>query len=79
MRVRFLGIATVAILLCAGMVNAQTLYSFEAPAVNPDGFGPNGGGVTVTQDTIGATDRHAFDEGERCRGRNFRRRLDWRR
>jgi hypothetical protein len=38
------------------MVQAQTLYSFEAPPVNPDGFGPNGGGVTVTQDTIGATD-----------------------
>jgi len=33
------------------------LYSFETgtPA-NPDGFGPNGGGVTVAQDTIGATD-----------------------
>ena len=56
MRFRFVGIATVAILLCAGMVNAQTLYSFEAPPVNPDGFGPNGGGVTVAQDTIGATD-----------------------
>src|SRR4051812_8877910 len=56
MRFRFVGIAMVAILLCAGMVNAQTLYSFEAPPVNPDGFGPNGGGVTVTQDTIGATD-----------------------
>jgi hypothetical protein len=56
MRLWFLGIATAAILLCAGMVNAQTLYSFEAPPVNPDGFGPNGGGVTVSQDTIGATD-----------------------
>jgi len=31
------------------------LYSFENPPVNPDGFGPNGGGVTVSQDTIGAT------------------------
>lgn len=50
------GIATVAILLCASVVHAQTLYSFEAPPVNPDGFGPNGGGVTVTQDMIGATD-----------------------
>jgi hypothetical protein len=36
---------------------ATTLaYSFEAPPTNPDGFGPNGGGVTVTQDTIGATE-----------------------
>jgi hypothetical protein len=35
---------------------AAPAYSFEAPPVNPDGFGPNGGGVTVTQDTIGATD-----------------------
>jgi len=34
---------------------AVLLYSFEAPPVNPDGFGPNGGGVTVTQDTVGAT------------------------
>jgi len=35
---------------------ATTLaYSFEAPPTNPDGFGPNGGGVTVSQDTIGAT------------------------
>jgi len=34
---------------------AVLLYSFEAPPVNPDGFGPNGGGVTITQDTVGAT------------------------
>jgi hypothetical protein len=53
------GIAA-AILVCAGTVRAQTLYSFEAPPVNPDGFGPNGGGVTVSQETglgaIGVTD-----------------------
>jgi hypothetical protein len=39
----------------AASAGAQTLYSFEAPPANPDGFGPNGGGITVTQDTIGAT------------------------
>jgi hypothetical protein len=39
-----------------GKTYAAPAYSFEAPPVNPDGFGPNGGGVTVTQDTIGATD-----------------------
>src|SRR3954449_7236984 len=55
MRRGIVGIAAVAILFCAGVVHAQTVYSFEAPPVNPDGFGPNGGGVTVTQDTIGAT------------------------
>jgi len=49
------GIATLAILFCAGTVRAQLIYSFESPAVNPDGFGPNGGGVTISQDTIGAT------------------------
>lgn len=35
-------------------VHATLAYSFEG--ATPDGFGPNGGGVTVTQDTIGATD-----------------------
>lgn len=50
------GIAA-AILICAGTVRAQTLYSFEAPPVNPDGFGPNGGGTTVSQEgAIGVTD-----------------------
>jgi hypothetical protein len=36
---------------------ADTLiYSFETgTATNPDGFGPNGGGVTLSQDTFGAT------------------------
>lgn len=42
-------------MLGAASATAQTLYSFEAPPVNPDGFGPNGGGVTIAQDTIGAT------------------------
>jgi hypothetical protein len=53
---RFIAAAVAACFaLGAGSVRAQTLYSFEAPPTNPDGFGPNGGGVTVTQDTIGAT------------------------
>jgi hypothetical protein len=55
MRHRFVCIAAAAILFCAGRVHAQPVYSFEG-SPPPDGFGPNGGGVTVTQDTIGATD-----------------------
>jgi hypothetical protein len=55
MRRCFVWVAAVAILFCAGTARAQLIYSFESPAVNPDGFGPNGGGVTITQDTIGAT------------------------
>jgi len=47
--------AFAALTLGLAAANAQTLYSFETPPVNPDGFGPNGGGVTVTQDTFGAT------------------------
>jgi hypothetical protein len=48
--------AAAAIALCGESAEGQTLaYSFEAPPVNPDGFGPNGGGVTVSQDTIGTT------------------------
>lgn len=39
----------------AASAPAQLAYTFEAPPVNPDGFGPNGGGVTIAQDTIGAT------------------------
>ena len=39
----------------AGLAQAAPAYSFEGGSP-PDGFGPNGGGVTVTQDTIGATD-----------------------
>src|SRR3954468_16233507 len=56
MRKMFVAVAMGAILLSAATAKAQTVYSFEAPPVNPDGFGPNGGGVTVTQDAIGATD-----------------------
>ncbi|HEX4413943.1 MAG TPA: PEP-CTERM sorting domain-containing protein [Lacipirellulaceae bacterium] len=56
MRNAFVAVAMAAILLSAATAKAQLVYSFEAPPVNPDGFGPNGGGVTVTQDTIGATD-----------------------
>jgi hypothetical protein len=37
------------------MQSQTVVYSFESPPVNPDGFGPNGGGITVSQDTIGAT------------------------
>jgi hypothetical protein len=49
--------AVAALMACGAIANAgPLLYSFESPAVNPDGFGPNGGGVTITQDTIGATD-----------------------
>ena len=71
MRLRLVGIATVAILVCAGIANAQTLYSFEAPPVNPDGFGPNGGGVTVAQDTIGATNGTKSLRVSVVQGRNF--------
>jgi hypothetical protein len=36
--------------LSGASVMAQTIYSFETgTATNPDGFGPNGGGVTVAQ------------------------------
>src|SRR5215212_10523065 len=53
----FVGVAALAILVCAcNAYGDTTVYSFEAPPVNPDGFGPNGGGVTISQDTIGATD-----------------------
>lgn len=55
MRKAFVAVAMVAALSLAATAKAQLAYSFESPAVNPDGFGPNGGGVTVTQDTIGAT------------------------
>ena len=54
MRHWLVGAAAAAILCFAGTVQADTqLYSFES---GTDGFGPNGGGITVTQDTIGATD-----------------------
>ncbi len=55
MRKAFVAVAMVATLSFAATARAQLAYSFEAPPVNPDGFGPNGGGVTVTQATIGAT------------------------
>jgi len=49
-------IAALAVIFCAANVHGQTLYSFEAPPVNPDGFGPNGGGITIAQDNVGVTD-----------------------
>ncbi len=56
MRNALLSLAAIALAACsAGSAHAALAYSFEAPPVNPDGFGPNGGGVTVSQDTIGAT------------------------
>jgi hypothetical protein len=47
-----------AVLAMVGRVGAQTvLYNMEGgTAANPDGFAPNGGGVTISQDTFGATD-----------------------
>jgi hypothetical protein len=49
--------ALAAMMLVASAARAQTLlYGMETgTATNPDGFGANGGGVTVSQDTIGAT------------------------
>jgi hypothetical protein len=52
----FVAVAMVATLSFTATAKAQLAYSFETGTVaNPDGFGPNGGGVTVSQDTIGAT------------------------
>jgi hypothetical protein len=60
MRHSLLSAAVVAAMsIGAASASASTLlYSFETgDAAGPlDGFGPNGGGVTVTQDTIGTTD-----------------------
>ncbi len=60
MRHSLLSAAVVAALsIGAASASASSLlYSFETgDAAGPlDGFGPNGGGVTVTQDTIGTTD-----------------------
>jgi len=57
--VALIGIAAgFVVILCQSAVAVDTLtYSFETSDQDgkPDGFGPNGGGVTVTQDTIGAT------------------------
>src|SRR5437016_4726178 len=49
--------AFAAILLCAGAAHAQLIYGFETgTATSPDGFGPNGGGVTIAQSpVVGAT------------------------
>src|SRR5436190_9159006 len=48
---------TVAMMIGAGAASAQLLYSMETGLpTNPDGFGPNGGGVTVSQSLIGATE-----------------------
>lgn len=55
MRKSLVCFATVAVCCLATWANAQSLvYSFEG-AAPPDGFGPNGGGVTISQDTIGTT------------------------
>jgi hypothetical protein len=42
------------VLSLAASAQAQLLYSFEG-AAPPDGFGPNGGGVTISQTATGAT------------------------
>ena len=56
MRKMFVAVAMGAIVLSAATAKAQLAYSFETGTLTaPDGFGPNGGGVTVSQDTIGAT------------------------
>ena len=48
-------IAGAMITSASSSAHATLAYSFEGGSP-PDGFGPNGGGVTVTQDVIGATD-----------------------
>jgi len=55
MRNGFLSIVAAAAILCSGgSAVAALLYDMEgAPPL--DGFGPNGGGVTISADTIGAT------------------------
>jgi hypothetical protein len=45
--------AMVAMLCSSSSVEAALAYSFEPDL---EGFGPNGGGISVTQDTIGATE-----------------------
>ena len=56
MRQSFVWIVAVAILFSARSAQAQLAYSFETgtPA-NPDGFTPNGGGIVLNQDVVGAT------------------------
>lgn len=46
--------AAIGALGSAQTADAALAFSFEG-ATPPDGFGANGGGITVTQDTIGAT------------------------
>jgi hypothetical protein len=53
MRSTFFGLLAATAIACNGnAAHAALAYSFEG---GTDGFGPNGGGVTVTGDTIGAT------------------------
>lgn len=52
-------VVTALVLPGARSTRADTVtpaYSFESNPFNPDGFAANGGGVTVSQDTFGATD-----------------------
>ena len=54
MRSAIFGLLAAAAIACHGnAAHAALAYSFEGGA---DGFSPNGGGTTVTADTIGATD-----------------------
>ena len=52
-----LAVVATVLFLCAGQAGAQLIYGFEGGTpTNPDGFGPNGGGVTVAQSPVlGAT------------------------
>lgn len=54
MRNCFICLAAMVALLCSsGSAEAALAYSFEPDL---EGFGPNGAGISVTQDTIGATE-----------------------
>jgi hypothetical protein len=58
MRKSILGVVAMAALsIGMGSAKATLLYSFETgdSPNNVDGFAPNGGGIVVSQDTIGAT------------------------
>lgn len=56
MKTTWLGAIAVAMIACtSSSAHATLAYSFEG-GLPPDGFGPNGGGVTISQDTIGATE-----------------------
>lgn len=55
MKTTWLGVIALAMIACtSSSAHATLAYSFEG-GLPPDGFGPNGGGVTISQDTIGAT------------------------